>query len=142
MTTIAADRTCMAADTRICGDVISSVRKLVVLKGSIIGCAGDMEAIRPFFEWALAGFPKRGRPTFTAETSFEALQLDCTGLWVWERSLTRYVLEDEFHAIGSGAMAAKAAMALGKKPAEAIRIASMFDEATGNGVTVEKLEKR
>jgi hypothetical protein len=141
MTTIAANRVCIAADTRVTGDVITSVRKLIVLPHSIFGCAGDMEAIRLFVDWATAGFPQKRRPNF-GESAFEALELDQTGIWVWERTLTRYVLEDDFHAIGSGAMAAKVAMYLGKTPAEAIEIASRFDEATGGKIHVEGLKKR
>lgn len=138
MTTIAANRERMAADTRRTGDVISSIRKIRRYGNRIIGCAGDMECITVFWKWASQGFPERKRPTLP-DGAFDALELNEDGLWAWDKSLARYPLEDDFDAIGTGAMSAKTAMYLGKSPEEAVAIAAHHDECTGGRVDVEAI---
>lgn len=138
MTTIAANREVMAADTRRIGDVISSIRKIRRYENRIIGCAGDMDCITVFWRWADSGFVDRKKPTMP-EGSFDALELNEDGLWAWDKSLARYPLEDDFDAIGSGAMSAKTAMFLGKTPEEAVNVAAAHDESTGGKVQIEAL---
>lgn len=138
MTTIAANLECMAADTRIVGDVISRSSKMRRYGNRIFGCAGDMALITLFWEWAAAGFPKKKKPPLP-EGSFDAIELDAEGIWSWDRSLCRYRQNDKFHAIGTGAMAAKAAIFMGKSPEDSIGVAAEFDENTGGPVEVEYL---
>lgn len=138
MTTVAANLECMAADTRRIGDVISSIRKIRRYGNRIFGCAGDMACVTVFWAWADAGFPDRRKPE-VPEGAFDALELNQDGLWSWDRSLTRYRMEDSYEAIGSGAMSAKTAMYLSRAPEEAVRIASEHDECTGGRVHVEYL---
>ena len=141
MTTIAADLESMAADTRRTGDVIASVTKLKRFGTSIFGVCGDMTLIVPFWAWAEGGFKAKSKPTLP-EGSFEALELAIDGLWEWDRCLFRHQLNDEFHAIGTGGMAAKTAIFLGKTPEEAIEVASEFDECTGPPIQVEFLKPK
>jgi hypothetical protein len=141
MTTIASNRECMAGDTRLTGDVIASVQKIRRFGTRIIGCAGDMVCITVFWDWAAAGFPQKRKPVMP-EGSFDALELDESGLWAWDRALCRYPYRDAYHAIGAGAMAAKTAMLLGKTPEESIAIAAAFSESTGGDVQVEMLKPK
>lgn len=140
MTTIAANLESMAADTRLVGDVLSSVSKVRRYGGRLIGVAGDMNCIAQFWEWADAGFPKRKKPQLP-EGLFDAIELDAEGLWAWEKSLCRYRVRDSFHAIGSGAASAKTAMYLKRTPKQAVEIASVHDESTGGDVEVFCLRK-
>lgn len=141
MTTVATNRECMAADTRLVGDVIASVTKIRRFGNRIIGCAGDMVCITVFWDWAAGGFKERRKPTLP-EGSFDALELNPDGIFAWDRALCRYPHRDDYHAIGSGAMSAKTAIFLGKTPEESIVVASEFDESTGGPVQVEWLLPR
>jgi hypothetical protein len=138
MTTIAANLECMAADSRRVGDVISSIRKIRRYGNRIFGCAGDQACITTFWGWADGGFNMRKQPTLP-EGAFDVLELNEDGLWAWDRSLCRYLLDDKCEAIGSGAMSAKTAMLLGKTPEEAVEVAKDLDECTGGQVHVERL---
>ena len=55
---------------------------------------------------------------------------------LYERTHHAIMREDPFTAIGSGAHYALAAMHLGHGAAEAVRVAAVFDHATGNTVDV------
>lgn len=135
MTTIAANLECMAADTRMCGDVISAVSKMRKYGNRIIGCAGDMTLIGMFWEWADAGFPKKKKPVLP-DGAFDAIEIGPDGMWAWEKSLCRYPIRETYHAIGSGAMSAKTAMFLKRSPKHAVEIAAAHDESTGGEVEV------
>lgn len=131
----------MAGDRRIVGDVISSVRKVFQAGKAVLGCAGDEEAILLFEEWARNGMNPRKRPDL-GDGDFEAMILAPDGLWLLGKSLRPYRILDDYHAIGSGAMAAKAVLHLGHKPAIAVQVASHFDEHTGSEVDVIELPKK
>lgn len=123
------------------GDVISAVQKLFRVGGAIVGCAGDEENILTFEEWVRAGMNQKKRPTF-GDGDFEAMLLNAEGIWLLGKGLRPHRILDEYHAIGSGAMAAKAAMHLGHKPDIAVQVASSVDECTGFDVDVLHLKPK
>ena len=143
MTTIAANLKEMAADKRMVGGgpMVSS-RKIVRIKDSLYGGAGDAEAIEMFYAWALSGFAKKEKPVWGNNDipDFCILELNKSGLRMWGARLTHIPIEADFWAIGSGSMSAQAAMHCGKTPLQAVSIAALFDENTGHGVQVETLK--
>jgi hypothetical protein len=120
--------------------VISSIRKIRRYGERIFGVAGDMECITVFWRWADAGFQEKRKPSMP-DGAFDALELDREGLWAWDKALCRYHLEDEYDAIGSGAMSAKTAMFLKQSPEDAVKTAAEHDECTGGRVIVEYLKR-
>jgi hypothetical protein len=144
MTTIAANLTEMAADRRMVGGgpMVSS-RKIVRIKDSLYGGAGDGEAIEMFYAWALSGFAKKERPVWGADNvpEFCILELSVNGLRMWGARLAPIPIDEDFWAIGSGSMSAQAAMYCGKSPKQAVEIAALYDENTGHGTQVERLKK-
>lgn len=141
MTTIACNLKCMAADRRITGDVMGEVDKMFRFGDVIIGCAGDWETILVFREWVMAGMDFKKRPVL-GDGDFEALMLTHEGIWVIGKGLRPYPNREEFHAIGNGALAAKAVMHIGHHPQVAVQTASRVDECTGPEVDVLELKPR
>jgi hypothetical protein len=137
MTTVICDRRGMAADMRICGNITFKSPKIHRVNGALIGFCGDAEQALKFIEW------RRNsdlRPTFNESGSFEALELSADGrLTLWGTELVGTPVLDDFYAIGSGAMCALAAMAMGAGLKRAIQIASRFDPNTGPDVQTMNL---
>jgi hypothetical protein len=63
-----------------------------------------------------------------------ALWIDGRAIWLFDESVHPYPLNDPFAAIGSGAMAALAAMHLGSNPRQAVKVAAKVDPSTGGSV--------
>jgi hypothetical protein len=124
---IAADSKCSSDDS------FCNVWKLRNWKDGPIGAAGDWGHILKFFE----ALETNGE--VDSEWDIEVLQLQSSGLYIYEASLKPYPIKDKFYAIGSGAAYALAAMALGKSPREAVEIAARFDPGTGGEIDVIKL---
>jgi len=136
MTTIAASLAHkeIAADSKCSGDdSFCNVYKLRSWKDGPVGAAGDWAQILKFYD----ALETSGE--IDAEWDIEVLQLQASGLYIYEASLKPYPIKDKFYAIGSGAAYALAAMALGKSPKEAVEIAAMFDPGTGGEIDVLKL---
>lgn len=137
MTTVVCDRKGMAADMRISSGTTFKSHKLYRVNGSIIGFCGDPEQALKFIEWRRNSDNK---PTYSEAGSFEALELTADGrLLMWGTELIATPVLDAYIAIGSGALAAMAAMAMGAKIKRAIQIASQFDPATGPDVQTMSL---
>lgn len=133
MTTIAYRDGVMAADTLASSDGIPCrCTKLFRLDdGRVVGFAGNVEASRLFLEWLRIGGNK---PSLTDadRKSFHALVMHPDGhVDEWETDRVGVTLEDPFYAIGSGRMAALAAMHMGANAVEAIEIARLCDINTG-----------
>jgi len=144
MTTIAVNRECMAADTRvITGGSYYHAPKIHRVDDTLWGTAGDAFACLAVIDWLKT--PKRS--PFILHRAFADHDRDSvllvglgpegitllTGWGTFER-----VLDDQI-AIGSGSMAALEAMRHGSDPETAVKRAMTHDEATGGQVQVEYL---
>lgn len=149
MTTIAANKTSIACDlmmTHSSGLALKSSSKVLEVPGhlaqemfgvkkALIGFAGSTE------EWgnvvnfiAMGGEGKLPRLRHT-----ELLMLNPEGLW-HSVSLSNWTkVNDPYFSIGSGMQYAMGALASGKSPLEACKVAAKFDKSTGIGFKEFKL---
>lgn len=117
------------------GDVKWRSNKVDRIGKSLIGCAGDCSQIELFLKW----FRKGGRkPKLTNE--FNALELDEEGIWLWDKSLTRYPPGQDYHAIGTGAKAALAAFLMGADAVRATEVACEVDDGSGGPLQIHRLK--
>lgn len=120
------------------GDVKWSAQKIERIGDSIVGCAGDCPSIERFLQWRRSGC--RGRkPKLTNE--FAALELDRDGLWLWDKALEKFPPGRSFHAIGSGAKAALAAIILGCDAKRAVEIACEVDDGSGLPLQIMSVDR-
>lgn len=139
MTTVAADRESMAADTQASDATKSAVRKLFGHQGWILGFAGAASSGA-----RLVGFLKASRKDplerleeyrakYGERDDVELLLLSPEGrLWTYDGNY--YELTAPFAAIGSGAMAAEALLHEGYPPKYAVEVAAKLDPYTGGRV--------
>lgn len=148
MTTIVANRECMAADQRCTsGGPMCHVQKLHRIKNALYGFAGDSMLAVHLLAW-LKG--KRDPLELyklipdAHRDSVEILELSAQGLALWTGWGARLPLLDDAYAIGSGSMPALQALRMGATPGEAITHAMRLDECSGTLVEphVEALKKR
>jgi ATP-dependent protease HslVU (ClpYQ) peptidase subunit len=143
MTTVAANRHMMAADSRVVDDdtgIHYTGQKIYTIGHAFIGVAGDNVSIELFLAWLRAGHPEK-KPEFSNDNedqSLRALVLDASGLYLYDESCVAQPLDRI--AIGSGGAAALGAMMAGKNPAEAVEIACDIDKNTGRPVVVVTLD--
>jgi hypothetical protein len=137
VTTIAANRECMAADSLANTDGRAfHTRKLYRVRGALIGISGGLDHGMMFVRWYAAGADLADRPK---GLDASALALDRSGLYRYESECYPMPIEDGFAASGSGAYAALAAMHMGATPKEAVEVACKVDVYTGPPVVVERL---
>ncbi len=144
MTTIVANRECMAADQRVTGDgPICHATKLRRIGASVYGIAGSVFPATLLLDWIASGAKDRSRLhrmlSEDARESFDVLELSAEGLAVWNGWGVRIPLHDECYAIGSGSMSALQALRSGSTPADAIRMTFHLDECSGGSVEVMPL---
>ena len=138
MTTIAANRTSMAADSKVTdGGVSYNTDKIFEINGSLVGVAGDVSYTNQWMEWFAAGCPDGAGSL--GKKSFCALVLSPKGLFYYPDRCKPDTILNDFYGIGAGAMAAATAMHLGKTPTEAVEIACVVN-ATDSGPPVKTLE--
>lgn len=136
MTVIAWDGLTLAADRRCSfGSYIGSMTKIRRINADLVGVSGTAAKAAEFFEWYRLGADPATYPTRGEADYFNGLVI------VLGPQIRRYevvgvpfVVEMDKHAIGSGRDFAVMAMHLGKTAAEAVELASVFDEQCGNGV--------
>ena len=134
MTTIACSRDEMACDSRISfesGEFVACDDKVERIGNCLVGCAGDVAAIFKFLAWFRN--QERDRPDFD-EKEFDAIVLNKNGIYYYSGTTYPCRVRDPHFAIGSGSMAAKAAMHCGKAPSEAVAIAIKCDKNSGGPV--------
>ena len=132
MTTIACSRTEMACDSRSSfdnGEYMTSDDKVERIGDSLVGCSGSWSAIFRFLQWYRNQHTER--PDFSDDSDFTAVVLHKSGIWVFDGCAYPSKICDKSFAIGSGSMAARAAMLCGKTPAEAVAIAIKCDKHSG-----------
>lgn len=144
MTTLAVNRECIAADTRVVtGGSYYHASKLFRVGQSILGTAGDGFACLGFVEWFKS--PRRNpgqlHKMFGEIDRHEiiVIELNPGGIYLWNGWGFPERINDPYYATGSGGMAALEAMRDGKQPEEAVRRAISHDENTGGPVEVEYL---
>lgn len=139
MTTIAADRESMAADSKVVVDGVSFKSTKIFRKGkALIATAGNCGAGNKFIAWYGT---KRKKPELKDDEELEALVLTRKGLVYYGNDLEPVTITDDRFAIGSGRDAALTAMRVyGATPEEAVEAACMIDEGTDGPVRVVRLE--
>lgn len=152
MTTIAARAGCIAADSRETwtsedgGSRIHLCKKLFrkrVGKGAkahdvVIGTAGESAPGMLYVDWYGSGHPPP--PQLLAEgADFTILLLKPKGIYVADAYCREVPILEKFFAVGSGAVAALAAMHCGKSAREAVSIASRIDPYTGGRIFLERV---
>ena len=146
MTTIAVRDGVMAADTRgdQCGR-LALTHKLFQIKDGVIGICGYWSDGKIFADWYAAGADGANPPNWRVQgdekVEFEALVLTKEGIDWWIHSLVPERVDRSFWSIGSGSLAALAAMTCGKTAQEAVHIAMQIDPRTGGDVETMELAK-
>ncbi len=146
MTTIAVRDGVMAADTRgdQCGR-LSITQKLFQIDGAVVGICGWWSDGKVFADWYAAGSDMANPPAWRLQgdekVEFEALVLTKTGVDWWTHALAPERVSGSFWSIGSGSLAALAAMTCGKTAQEAVHIAMQIDPRTGGDVETMELPK-
>jgi hypothetical protein len=134
MTTVVATRDALYADSQASfGDSFFESKKLYRIKDSILGISGTSTASRKFLKW----FETRDNCLeFNEDDSFTTLELSPNGLFMWDHNLTPIEILSQHMAIGSGHMAALAALHLGSSPEVAIETACKLDPHSGGPLQV------
>jgi len=135
ITTIAANKTCMACDSGvICDETFFQGRpKVFTIGESLVGAAGEVTAINKFLRWMEAGGDDSKRPKFSKDETLRALILNPTGLFQCEDGLEFDQVFSPYFAIGSGEQIALTAMDCGKDPAGAVEAACIRDPNNTKG---------
>lgn len=131
MTTIAAKVSTgeIAADSMVSGDdSFYLVEKLRKGKASIYGACGDWDKILKFYQVLESG------GDLDSDTDVTVLELRNDGIWIYEGTIIPARIKNDFWAVGTGANYAIAAMHLGLSPAEAVKIACMYDACSNEPI--------
>lgn len=145
MTTIAysAATRIMASDTQLTSGNrkfrTSKIRQLSC--GGLIGSTGSVAHILKVQRWAEAGFDDDAKPDFGDESGdFECLIVKGDGtIYLLDGEMEMMPIKDEIVALGSGGTYALAALACGRTPEEAVRIAARYDAATSEPIETMSL---
>lgn len=147
MTTIIATRKAMGSDTMVSNPdtgLYYPARKIVRVKGDLIGAAGDSGDCLRFMDWAKHDFSEKKKPKFTVtdgDQEAQVLILNAEGLFMMcPTDPYPEQIESEFWAIGSGADAALGALAMGATLEQALEVAARFDNFTKAPFRVEALK--
>lgn len=117
------------------------ITKVFKINGSLIGFSGASDVAAAILRWFEGGCSDDDWPELQYEnTDCNVLVVSPDGVVkVYERYPIPIVMEQDFHAIGSGRDFALAALHLGHDPVTAVRVASELDSYTGGGIDVVSL---
>jgi hypothetical protein len=138
VTTIAANRKTMAADTRVIGaGPMYHTNKIFHIGDALVGVAGAVGHTTKFLAWFRKECPQDEVAMNFSEDDpgFAALVLRPSGLFYYADCCEPDRLHEKHFAIGTGGGYAVVAMDNGKTPAQAVRCAMKYDEGTGGKVT-------
>ena len=143
MTTIAAKASTgeVAGDSMVSGDdsfyLVTKIRRG---KNSIYGACGDWDKILSFYQ----ALESKSSPDSDTDVTVLELRFDGkdNGIWIYESTIIPARIKNDFYAIGTGASYAVAAMHLGLSPAEAVKIACLYDTSSHEPVDVMTLSGR
>jgi len=135
VTVIAWDGTTLAADKRAVGHHVDTITKIARVGEVLVGISGRGDKIREFQHWIADGGQAAAYPKRDNDANYwTALVIRPDGtIERYEESPVPIIVEGGSHAIGSGALAAAAAMLCGKSATEAVSIACQLEEGCGNG---------
>jgi hypothetical protein len=139
MTTIAAKASTgeIAADSMVSGDdSFYLVEKLRKGQESIYGGCGDWDKLLKFYNSLESG------ADLDSDTDVTVLELRSDGIWIYESTIIPAKIKNDFWAIGTGANFAIAAMHLGLTPAEAVKLACLYDTSSHEPIDVMSLSGR
>ena len=139
MTTIAAKASTgeIAADSMVSGDdSFYLVEKLRRGQESIYGGCGDWDKLLKFYNSLESG------ADLDSDTDVTVLELRSDGIWIYESTIIPAKIKNDFWAIGTGANFAIAAMHLGLTPAEAVKLACLYDTSSHEPIDVMSLSGR
>lgn len=137
MSTIAYRNGILAADTQVTHNdtIVFGMNKLYQLKcGSWFGFTGRGDQLHVWQEWVEAGMP----PT-AVELDVSILLVRRKQLWLFGGCLPPMRVKEPYHAVGSGAVFALAAMDAGADAVQAVRIACKRDIYSGGKVRSVKV---
>jgi hypothetical protein len=139
MTTIAAKASTgeVAGDSMVSGDdsfyLVTKIRRG---KNSIYGGCGDWDKLLKFYNSLESG------ADLDSDTDVTVLELRSDGIWIYESTIIPAKIKNDFWAIGTGANFAIAAMHLGLNPAEAVKLACLYDTSSHEPIDVMSLSGR
>lgn len=138
MTTVVCTRTQMASDSRASGgDATTTIPKIFRIRGGLLGIAGTVADCMAFVSWFRRGCDPENVPDMS---EVSALYLDKNGKIVhFDHSPYSYEIKADFAVLGSGGMAAAAALHMGADLRLAIRTAAKVDTGTGGRIHVKDL---
>lgn len=139
MTTIAARASTgeIAADSMVSGDdSFYLVEKLRRGQASVYGGCGDWDKLLKFYNSLESG------ADLDSDTDVTVLELRSDGIWIYESTIIPAKIKNDFWAIGTGANFAIAAMHLGLSPAEAVKLACLYDTSSHEPIDVMTLSGR
>ena len=139
MTTIAAKASTgeIAADSMVSGDdSFYLVEKLRMGENSVYGGCGDWDKLLKFYNSLESG------ADLDSDTDVTVLELRSDGIWIYESTIIPAKIKNDFWAIGTGANFAIAAMHLGLTPAEAVKLACLYDTSSHEPIDVMTLSGR
>ena len=134
MTTIAANREMIAADSQAWDGIKSECIKIQVAhNGDLVGIAGALRDLYRFMHW----YKERDEEIDTSDSTFLVLTKQGK-LFTYESGIA-IPIREPFYAIGSGAQAAMGIMYDGGNPIKAVKIACKVDNQSGGKVRWKKL---
>jgi hypothetical protein len=139
MTTIAARASTgeVAGDSMVSGDdSFYLVTKIRMGENSIYGGCGDWDKLLKFYNSLESG------ADLDSDTDVTVLELRSDGIWIYESTIIPAKIKNDFWAIGTGANFAIAAMHLGLTPAEAVKLACLYDTSSHEPIDVMSLSGR
>jgi len=139
MTTIAAKASTgeIAADSMVSGDdSFYLVEKLRRGQESVYGGCGDWDKLLKFYNSLESG------ADLDSDTDVTVLELRSDGIWIYESTIIPAKIKNDFWAIGTGANFAIAGMHLGLSPAEAVKLACLYDTSSHEPIDVMTLSGR
>lgn len=134
MTTIVWDGRRLVGDKQTtCSSMMSITTKIRRVNGALVGVCGEGSSIQAFADWLqLGGHAERYPKTFKDGDSVAMVIRGDGKVRLYEKEPVPMVLDQDFHAIGSGREFARAALACGKDALGALAIASQLDCYTGS----------
>lgn len=119
-----------------------ALTKVYRIGDDLVGMVGEMGKGSRAVRWYREGadplvYPKEE----LSGGNFILLVWDGTNLLTIDDQGFPVIIEETVSAVGSGAMAARGAMAMGASAARAIEIASMVDSSTGMGQDIVRIQQ-
>jgi len=147
MTTIVFRDGVLAFDSRITADTLLFGHSIKgkITKEFMVAAAGSMQDVQAFIDWVCLGYTEESKRKFglaDREVEVEGIVVTKKGeVYVFDNRLYPYQITAPFIALGSGAHIAIGAMAMGANSYRAVKIASLYDTATGGDVKVLAFKK-